>query len=88
MVELRPLPIVGLSNVTVGRVLVKGTRRREVLRSIKRDLLEMTMVECDGSECHDDPFDALRFALKCYIFELYRFGKVDRSCPRFAYKQF
>jgi hypothetical protein len=43
------------------------------MRRVERDLLEMTMVGCDGSECHDDPCDAQPFALKCHILELYRF---------------
>ena len=83
-VELQPLHIAVRSNPIpiASEVFMKDARR------VKRDLLEMTMVGCDGLECHGDPFEAHPFALKCHIFELYRLGKVDRNGPQLAYKQY
>jgi hypothetical protein len=77
-VELQPLPIVGLSNPvpTVGRVLtgcVTGTQTIHV----KRDLLEMTMVRCDGPECHDNPFGAQPFPPKCHVFKYWKLSNVS-----------
>jgi hypothetical protein len=59
-----------------------GMTGTKVLGRVKRDLLEMMVVGCDGPECLDDPFGVGLFALKCYIFELYYFREVDRSRPR------
>ena len=54
-------------------------RDSQVLLYVNRDLSKISMFRCDGSECHDDPFDTPRNGLKQHIFEFCCFREVDRS---------